>query len=259
MEELEFTLATFSCLANDSHNDIFESSDRLGEAPSNSYARCVRLLCISDIHGHADALSAVLAAAEQRGYAQVLVAGDICFPGPDALDTWRRLMQIRAVIVQGLGDRAVATLDTAHVVPKNPHERARLERLAATRAELGELILTRLRRLPDTHRINLEDGCELLLIHGSPTDPFEPFSHDMTDDEMAALLGDDPADIIVCGGSHVPFDRMVSGVRIINVGSVGEAPSGTERSGQHADFTIIDTHKAGIEVEQLVVPLGKAA
>jgi len=219
----------------------------------------VRLLCISDIHGHADALSAVLAAAEQRGYAQVLVAGDICFPGPDPLETWRRLAQIRATLVQGTGDRALAMLDTAKVVPKNPHERARLERLAAMRSELGDLILTRLRRLPDMHRMGLEDGSELLLMHGSPMDPFEPFSHDMTDEEMSALLGDDPADIIVCGGSHVPFDRMVAGVRIINVGSVGEAPSGTDRSGQHADFTIIDTHKAGIEVEQLVVPLGKAA
>lgn len=219
----------------------------------------MRLLCISDIHGHADALSAVLAAAEQRGYAQVLVAGDICFPGPDPLETWRRLAQIRAVLVQGTGDRALATLDTAKVVPKNPHERARLERLAAMRGELGELILTRMRRLPNAHRMDLEDGSELLLMHGSPMDPFEPFSHEMTDDEMTALLGDDPADIIVCGGSHVPFDRMVAGVRIINVGSVGEAPSGTDRTGQHADFTIIDTHKAGIEVEQLVVPLGKAA
>lgn len=239
--------------------DLSVSSVRLGEAAFNSYARWVRLLCISDIHGHADALAAVLAAAEQRGYAQVLVAGDICFPGPNALETWRRLTQIRATIVQGTSDRALALLDTTNVVPKNPHERSRLERLAATRGELGDLILTRLRRLMTTHRMDLEDGSELLLIHGSPTDPFEPFSHDMTDEEMGALLGDDPADIIVCGGSHVPFDRMVAGVRIINVGSVGEAPSGSGLSGQHADFTIIDTHKAGIEVEQLVVPLGKAA
>ena len=259
MEDLVVADATLSTEASDHDGGVDVPSDRLGDAPSNSYAHRVRLLCISDIHGHADALSAVLAAAEQRGYAQVLVAGDSCFPGPDALETWRRLMHIRAVVVQGVGDRAIATLDTKSVVPKNPHERSRLERLAKTRGELGELILTRLRRLPTSHRINLEDGSELLLIHGSPADPFEPFSHDMTDEEMTALLGDDPADIIVCGGSHVPFDRMVQGVRIINVGSVGEAPSGTNRSDVHADLTIIDTHKAGIEVEQIVVPLGKAA
>ena len=33
----------------------------------------------------------------------------------------------------------------------------------------------------------------------------EPFSHELTDDELNALLGDDPADIVVCGASHVPL------------------------------------------------------
>jgi predicted phosphodiesterase len=214
----------------------------------------VRLLCLSDIHGRADALSAVLAMGERRGYAQLLVAGDLCFPGPEPLETWRRLTQAQAVIVQGTGDRALATLDIVKLSPRNEHERARLTRLSEVRTELGELILARLARLPASHRIDLEDGSELLLVHGSPVDPFEPFSHDMTDEEMWALIGDDPADIVVCGGSHVPFDRMVQGVRIINVGSVGEAPTGG-----HADATIIETHKGGIEVEQLVVPLEKAA
>ncbi|MBC7858370.1 MAG: metallophosphoesterase, partial [Burkholderiaceae bacterium] len=74
--------------------------------------------------------------------------------------------------------------------------------------------------------------------------------------------GDDPADLVICGGSHVPFDRTVSGVRIINVGSVGEAPT-AGRSDAHADATLIEVRKEkdGFEivVEQLVVPLGKAA
>lgn len=219
----------------------------------------MRLLCISDIHGHAESLSAVLAVAERRGYDKLLVAGDLCFPGPEPLATWRRLSQLSAVLVQGIGDRALAMLDIAKVVPKNPHEKSRIERVAQVRAELGDLILTRLARLPLTYRMPLEDGTELLLVHGSPLDPSEPFCHDMTDEEMAALLGDDPADIIVCGGSHTPFDRMVQGVRIVNVGSVGEAPSGQVGVSGHADVTILSTSKLGVEVEQIVVPLGKAA
>src|SRR4051812_35236879 len=51
-------------------------------------ARLMRLLCISDIHGHADALSAVLAATDARGFSRLLVAGDLCFPGPAPLETW---------------------------------------------------------------------------------------------------------------------------------------------------------------------------
>lgn len=220
----------------------------------------MRLLCISDIHGHADALSAVLAVADRHGYEKILVAGDLCFPGPDPLATWRRLTQLQAVLVQGTSDRALATLDIGKVVPKSEHEKSRLDRVSTVRRELGDLILARLGRLPTTFRMGLEDGSELLLVHGSPVDPFEPFCHDMTDEEMAALLGDDPADIIVCGGSHVPFDRMVQGVRIVNVGSVGEAPSGQAGGGiGHADVTILSTSKLGVDVEQIAVPLGKAA
>ena len=120
------------------------------------------------------------------------------------------------------------------------------------RGELGELILERLRRLPSHVRIPLEDGGELLLVHGSPADPGEVLTHDMSDEELNALLGDDPADIVVCGMSHVPFDRMVGDVRIINVGSVGEAPG--EPRVAHA--TWITSLPSGVEVEQVAIPIG---
>jgi len=87
-------------------------------------------------------------------------------------------------------------------------------------------------------------------VHGSPLDPSEPFSIDMTDDELIALLGDQPGDIVVCGGSHVAFDRAIADVRIVNVGSVGEAPGGG-----YANFTIVTTSALGINVQQHVVPL----
>jgi predicted phosphodiesterase len=223
----------------------------------------VRFLCISDIHGHADALAAVLATAERGGYDKLLCAGDLCFPGPEPLETWRRLTQAGAVCVQGVGDRALATLDPGKLRPRSEHERARLGRMADVRRELGELILARLARLPATVRLPLDDGGELVLVHGSPSDPLTPLSHDMSDEEISALLGDDPADVVVCGGSHVPFDRMVSGVRVINVGSVGEAPRGTGTY-PHADATLIEIRGpralgSSLGIEQIVVPLGKAA
>jgi predicted phosphodiesterase len=249
----------------------------------------VRILAISDIHGHADALAAVLATAERRGYDKLLCAGDLCFPGPQPLETWRRLVQAGAVCAQGVGDRALAMIDPATLQPRSEHERLRLDRLAEVRRDLGEIILTRLARLPPLVRLPLDDGNELVLVHGSPADPTEPITHDMSDEEISALLGDDPADIVVCGGSHVPFERMVSGVRVINVGSVGEAPRGAAPF-VHADAILIEvkplvaatkagakkTSRAGagspastagspespaesILIERLVVPLGKAA
>ncbi len=238
--------------------------NHLGELGPHSYAPGVRLLCISDIHGHADALAAVLATAERRGYSRILAAGDLCFPGPQPLETWRRLTQANAICVQGVGDRALATLDLEKLRPRTDHERARLSRLQAVRTELGELILARLARLPASARLPLDDGGELVLVHGSPADPTEPLTHDMTDDEVNSLLGDDPADVVICGGSHVPFDRLIGGVRVINVGSVGEAASASTagRLGgriRHAEATFIEVTRSGVVVEPFIVPLEEAA
>jgi predicted phosphodiesterase len=212
------------------------------------------LLCISDIHGHLDALRAVLATAERRSFHKLLVAGDIVFPGPEPLETWRRLTAAGAVMSQGLGDRAVATLDPQALRPQSDHERERLERMRQTRDALGELILQRLRRLPTHQRIPLEDGGELLLVHGSPADPAEALTHDMSDEEVNALLADETADVVVCGASHLPFDRLIGGVRVINVGSVGEAPG----SPRVAHATWIESTPRGISVEPIVVPLDTA-
>lgn len=221
------------------------------------------MLCVSDIHGNLDALRAVLATAEKRSFHKLLVAGDIVFPGPEPLETWRRLNAAGAVMVQGVSDKALATLDPNALRARSEHERVMLERMKAVRAELGDLVLERIKRLPTHQRVPLEDGGELLLVHGSPLDPAEPLSFDMSDEEIDALLGDDCGDVVVCGMTHVPFHREVGGVRIVNVGSIGEAPDGLPTPPAYANgerplvahATWIESTPQGIVVEPITVPL----
>jgi predicted phosphodiesterase len=219
------------------------------------------LLCISDIHGNLDALQAILATAERRSFQKLLVAGDLVFPGPDPLETWRRLNLAGAVMVQGLTDKALATLDPKAMNATTEHEQKMLERMRATRDALGDLMLERIRRLPTHARVALEDGGEIVLVHGSPADPGEALTFDMTDEEINALLGDDPADVVVCGMSHVPFDRMVGSIRVINVGSVGDAPDARSEGGPPtvAHATWIESTPAGLSVEQVAIPLNAAS
>ena len=214
----------------------------------------MRFLCISDIHGHARALDAVLHEADAHGWDQLIVCGDLCFPGPEPLAVWKTLVQKRALCVQGLGDRALAVVDPSKLSATTEVERGRIERLRQVHAELGEIIVARLGKLPQIARLPLESGHTLLVVHGSPADPTEPFTMDMSDDELVSLLGDEPGDVIVCGGSHVPFDRQVADVRIVNVGSVGEAPSGN-----HANATILETSTLGMRVTQFDVALPREA
>jgi predicted phosphodiesterase len=210
----------------------------------------MRFLCISDIHGHAAALRRVLQDAEAREFHQLIVCGDSLFPGPAPLETWKILIERHALCVQGLSDRALYEIDPMKVKATTPEQQARILRLREVRREVGEIIIARLGKLPTTARLPLESGQEALIVHGSPADPTEPMSPEMDDEELNALLGDDPADLVICGASHVPFNRRIGDVQIVSVGSVGESPA----TG-FAHATIIDSSAVGIGIEQFDVEL----
>jgi diadenosine tetraphosphatase ApaH/serine/threonine PP2A family protein phosphatase len=156
--------------------------------------------------------------------------------------------------VQGLGDKALARVDPNKLSATSEVERERIERLRQVHTELGEIIVARLGKLPPLASLPVESGDTMVIVHGSPGDPTEPFTHDMSDEDMLALLGDEPGDLIICGGSHVAFDRQLDDVRIVNVGSVGESPEGN-----FAHATIVETTPLGIGVKQFAVPLDEAS
>ena len=210
----------------------------------------MRFLCVSDIHGHAAALDTVLQVARARGYDALLACGDHLFPGPAPLETWKLLVDNKAVLTQGVGDLALAQLDVSELEATTPDEAERLERLKALHGQLGELIVARLGKLPAQARLHLENGDEMLVVHGSPVDHTECFAPEMEEEEIMALLGDDPADVIVCGGSHTAFDLTVLDTRIVGVGSVGEAPGGG-----YAAATFLESTPLGIAVEQITIDL----
>jgi predicted phosphodiesterase len=200
---------------------------------------------LSDIHGRLDALDAVIEETRRAGATQWLVAGDLLTEGPDPLGVWRRLQEIKARCTRGVSDSALATVDVEKLRPQNDQERERLEAFMATRRAVGELVLENLRRLPLTLRVPLIDGAELLMVHGAPIDPFQEITQDMEDEEILALVADDPADLVVCGASHVPFQRALDTVHIVNVGSVGKAPEG-----RIAHYSILNPVPGARTVEQ---------
>ena len=182
---------------------------------------------LSDIHGNLEALDAVLEELSRRGVkGGVFVAGDLLTEGKDPLGVWRRLQDVKARCARGVSDSALSTVNVDKLTPKNAEEKARLEAFLNTRRTVGDLVLESLRRLPLRLRVPMIDGAEMVVVHGSPLDPFQEITQDMDDDEVFTLVGDDPAEVVVCGGSHVPFQRALETVHVVNVGSVGKAPEG---------------------------------
>jgi len=200
---------------------------------------------LSDLHGNLTALDVVLAELERLDVKRLYVAGDLLLGGDEPLEVWHRLQALGATCTRGPSDLALGSVDPGSLVPIDEEQRRQARLFADTRGAIGDLVAERLRRLPEQHRIPLVDGREVLMVHGSPADNNREISHDMSDDEILALLDDDPADIIVCGSTHVPFQRAVEEYHIVNVGSVGAAPEG-----QIAHYTVLTPRMSNADILQ---------
>lgn len=175
----------------------------------------------------------------------MFIAGDLLLGGDEPLAVWRRIQSAGARCVLGPSDLALARVDPQALKPKQDDEVEKVRAFVATQKALGELVLKRLEHLPRQLRVPMIDGGELLLVHGSPKDAFEPIGHELDEDEMRMMLQDDPADFVLCGGTHVPFARRVDEVQIINVGSAGSAPEG-----RFAHYSIVFPQLQGTYFEQ---------
>jgi len=200
---------------------------------------------LADVHGNLAALEVVLAELKRLGVKRFFVAGDLLLGGMEPLQVWHRLQSLGAICVRGPSDMALGSIDPGSLLPIDEEQRRQARLFAETRAAIGDLVAERLRRLPEQQRIPLVDGREVLMVHGSPADGHREISHDMSDEEVLELLDDDPADIIVCGSTHVPFQRTVEEYHIVNVGSVGAAPEG-----QIAHYTVLTPRMGGADILQ---------
>ncbi len=203
------------------------------------------LAFLSDVHGNLRALEAVLVELERLGVKRIYVAGDLLLGGDEPLEVWHRLQALGATCTRGPSDMALGSVDPTSLVPIDAEQRKQARLFADTKAAIGDLVAERLRRLPEHQRIPLIDGREVLMVHGSPADPGREIGHDLSDDEILALLDDDPADIIVCGATHVPFQRAVAEYHVVNVGSVGAAPEG-----QVAHYTVVTPRMSSADILQ---------
>ena len=188
-----------------------------------------RVALLSDIHANFTALVAALASAERRGCERVVVAGDVVGGGPHPVEVIRLLARRRIPAITGNLDRKVlAAGDDA----------GRLEELAArgrkravhawTALQLGSAERAWLAALPA--EIELEcAGQQVLVVHGSPLGDEDYVFPSVTGRALRDKLGGRRPAVLVCGHSHVPFTRVIAGVRVVNCGSVGRPVDGDPR------------------------------
>lgn len=179
----------------------------------------MRVAAIYDVHGNLPALDAVLAEPDVAGADVVLVGGDIA-SGPLPGATIERLLGIgdRARFLRGNADRElVERFDGGPAGGAEPWER---------RADWAAGGLTRPQRdflaaLPATIALEVDGLGRTLFCHGSPRSDEEILTRLTDGKRLAAALAGVEEQVVVCGHTHVQFDRSPGPVRVVNAGSVG--------------------------------------
>ncbi|MBA2716258.1 MAG: metallophosphoesterase family protein [Propionibacteriales bacterium] len=219
----------------------------------------MRAAVFSDVHGNLIALEAVLAEAADADVDEYWVVGDLVAHGPHPAATLRRLMELpKARLVRGNTDRYVLTGDVSGMIPAIDTVRSAADVEVLVSAS-SAFAWTRgaitdsggydwLASLPMEHRTTLPDGTRVLLVHAAPgRDDGPGVQSAMTDRELLDDgLADAGAHLIFVGHTHLPLDRTVAGVRVVNVGSVS-LPATADR---RAMWTLLVADQNGFTIER---------
>lgn len=205
----------------------------------------MRVAILSDIHGNAVALDAVLADIAGRGpFDQIVVAGDLVWSGPRPREVIDRVLATRAVVIRGNTD---AFFDADMETPEGKDPGRFTTHLAWMADQLGPQRVAYLRSLPFSHTISPALGCDLLVVHANPLDLDQAIMRRASDADLDDLLlvNGRPPDwrALAFGHVHTPFVRTWRDRLLVNVASVGLPMDGDSR----AAYAVLTWEAAGYE------------
>ncbi len=180
----------------------------------------MRIAAIYDIHGNLPALEAVLADIAETGVDEIVVGGDIV-PGPMSREVLERLLAVDLPIQFIYGNCEIAML--AQLAGKkltSLPEQVR-ENLAWSGEQFNSEQIQSISDWPKTLQIKVPELGEVLFCHGTPRDENEIFTYRTSDQRLQPAFNDVNASIVVCGHTHIQFQRPFGTMQIVNAGSVG--------------------------------------
>jgi predicted phosphodiesterase len=187
-----------------------------------------RIAALSDVHGNAVALEAVLADVAKVKPDAVLVAGDLVLNGPEpamVVDVLRSLADEGALVIAGNTDVAVADFDYAAAFPwmTDGVPDAIVDAAEWAHDALGPERLDWLRRLPSERRWRSsgDDETLVLVCHASPGSQTAGFDQHLDPSVTIERVARTDARIIACGHTHLPEVRDLGWKVIVNDGSAG--------------------------------------
>ena len=180
----------------------------------------MRVAAIYDIHGNLPALEAVLQDIRQAEVDRVVVGGDVV-PGPMPRQALARLLDLDIPVqfIQGNGDRAVLEQMAGTETGSIPEQFREVIRHSAQQLDPEHERL--LASWPKTFRVEIPGLGAVLFCHATPRNDTEIFTRLTPEDRLLPAFAGVNESVVICGHTHMQFDRMIGKIRVVNAGSVG--------------------------------------
>jgi predicted phosphodiesterase len=144
--------------------------------------------------------------------------------GPWPRESLDRLLalEIPTHFIAGNGDREVlarmAGIETAwyRAAPEAWREPVRW-----TAEQPGPQHRRQMERWPPAREIEMPGAGKVLFCHATPRNDTDIFTRLTPEERLLPVFAGVGASTVVCGHTHMQFERMIGGVRVVNAGSVG--------------------------------------
>src|SRR6476620_12286825 len=178
----------------------------------------MRVAAIYDIHGNLHALEAVLEDIRHASVDRMVVGGDIV-PGPMPCETLDRLsdLDIPVQFIQGNGEVAVLEQIAGKESASVPQQFREVVRWTAQQLRPQHERL--LASWPETLRFEIPGFGDVLFCHATARNENEVFTRRTPEDRLLTIFEGVNASLVVCGHTHMQFDRIVGKIRVVNAGS----------------------------------------
>jgi predicted phosphodiesterase len=190
----------------------------------------MRVAVVSDIHGNLTAFEAVLADLRQTSPDLIFHGGDLPHGGSSPAEIVDRIRDLGWAGVLGNTDEMLFDPESLTVFASRSPQLKTMwsaieEMAAATREALGEARIEWLRGLP-----RKQVHAPMALVHASPDSTWRAPGPEASDAELESVYGPLGFPIAVYGHIHRSFIRRVSGMTVVNTGSVSLSYDGDPRA-----------------------------
>ncbi len=183
----------------------------------------MRIAALYDIHANLPALEAVLQEVSEVNADLIVVGGDV-LPGPFPQETIQVLLDVEIPIefIHGNGDREVlAQIDGVESDWYRKSPEAWREPVRWTAEQIQSTYRRLLSGWPRTYQAGIPGLGDVLFCHATPHNDTDIFTRLTPEDRLLPLFQGLGFSIVICGHTHMQFDRMVGTTRVVNAGSVG--------------------------------------